>query len=177
MKDNIILIGFMGSGKTTVGHLLAEKTGRTFLDTDEEIVRCEGRSINEIFADQGEAYFRDLETAQLKILLGREDSLVISVGGGLPVRKENRKMLHELGTVIFLQAGVEALAARLAGDTARPMLSGYDLIRRIRELMDRRMDDYMDAADVMLRTDDMDPQEVTDYLVKTVLNNTCSGRQ
>lgn len=168
MRDNIILIGFMGSGKTTVGHLLAKTTGRVFLDTDEEIVKREGRSINEIFSDQGEAYFRDLETEELKTLLDGDDHLVISVGGGLPVREENRALLHQLGTVIFLQAGVEALVGRLAGDTTRPMLHGYDLVKRIRELMDSRMDQYMDAADVLLRTDDMDPETVAQHIVNIV---------
>ncbi len=103
---NVILIGFMGSGKTTVGLKLSYRLRRTVLDTDREIEKEEKRTISEIFAADGEPYFRDRETACLKKLTGSANNQIISVGGGLPLREENRRLLHELGQVFYLRAKV-----------------------------------------------------------------------
>ncbi|MDE5716679.1 MAG: hypothetical protein K2I53_03495, partial [Lachnospiraceae bacterium] len=92
---NVILIGFMGCGKSTVGLRLSYRLRRTIIDTDKEIEKAEQRTISDIFATDGEAYFRDLETACLRKLTGMTGNQIISVGGGLPVREENRTLLHE----------------------------------------------------------------------------------
>ncbi len=167
MKDCVLLIGFMGSGKTTIGKRLARKMGAEFLDTDEMIVQREGRPITEIFTAEGEGYFRDLETKVLEELLVRDNrcrqennagtfagSCVISVGGGLPVREVNRKLMKQLGTVVFLEASTDTLVGRLSGDRTRPMLQGaQSLQERIDSLKTARMDQYLDAAELRVTTD------------------------
>ena len=99
-KYNIILIGFMGSGKTTFGKWIANKYGMKFCDTDEYIENTEQRTINDIFAKDGEEFFRNLETATIEKLCGELENAVISVGGGLPVRKINRELLKKLLTLL-----------------------------------------------------------------------------
>lgn len=174
---NIILIGFMGAGKTTFGKWLANKQMMDFVDTDEIIVEMEQRSINDIFSTDGEEYFRDLETRVLKMLLGEENSpymlkrsSVISVGGGLPVRPENQVLLHRLGTVVFLDASIDELVQRLSGDTGRPMLKGEELRTRIEKLMDARLDIYDDTADIIVTTDQKSLYEVYEELMKEYKN-------
>jgi shikimate kinase len=99
---NIVLIGMMGCGKTTCGKLLSEKLGRPLVDTDERIVQREGRSINEIFATDGEEYFRQVET-QVAKELGGQEGVIIATGGGLPLRWENVEPLRENGLVVWLK--------------------------------------------------------------------------
>ena len=106
---NIILIGFMGAGKTTVGTLLAKEKGMKFVDTDERIVKEQGIRIPDLFARQGEGYFRDLETDLLKRMQEDTNCSVISVGGGMPVREENRTLLKTLGCVVYLTATKETI--------------------------------------------------------------------
>ena len=107
--ENIILIGMPGSGKTTVGKLVAEKLGKPFVDADEEIVRLAGKSIPEIFAQDGESAFRDWETSVLSAL-GKESGLVIATGGGCVTRKSNYPLLHQNGTIFCLQRDLSKLA-------------------------------------------------------------------
>ena len=157
----IFLIGFMASGKTTVGKLLAKMCGAAYIDTDEEIVKLEGRSIPDIFASDGEAYFRNLETKVLYSLKEEKDSLrVVSVGGGLPVREENRRIMKETGKTVYLTASVETLKGRLEGKSGRPMLDNANLEERIRYLMDQREALYLDAADTCIATDTLRPMQV-----------------
>lgn len=171
---NIILIGFMGCGKSTFGKWLADRQQMDFLDTDEFIEKLEGCAVNEIFADKGEAYFRDLETRTLRMLLGEDKELgerlikstVISAGGGLPVREENQKLLKRLGRVVFLDASVDELVQRLKGDETRPLLKGNDLRKRIETLMDARLDIYEDTADIIVGTDGKTMYEIYEELMK-----------
>lgn len=151
--NHIILIGFMGAGKTSVGEALAKEMGFVFADTDERIEAQQQKKINDIFAQHGEAYFRDLETDMLKQLQSEKERLVISVGGGLPVRSENRKLLKELGTVVYLRAQVDTLVGRLQGDTTRPKLAGGDLREKIETLMRAREACYLEAAQLLVDTD------------------------
>lgn len=122
--NNIVLIGFMGCGKTTFGKWIAKHHGMDFIDTDDYIESVQKRSINEIFADKGEEYFRDLETQTIKKLAESVNNSVISVGGGLPVRECNRTLLKKLGKVIFLDTSIDELEKRLSKDTKRPLLAG-----------------------------------------------------
>jgi shikimate kinase len=159
-KDSIVLIGFMGSGKTTLGKWIAENQGYIFVDTDELIETEEGRTINEIFATDGEEYFRNLETQMIGRLADDDRKLVISVGGGLPVRDENRKLMRRAGRVVYLNTGVDELERRLKGDTTRPLLAGSDLRKKITDLMEKRERLYLDAADVVVDTEKRTFEEI-----------------
>ncbi len=170
---NIILIGFMGCGKTTFGRWLSHRQQMDFVDTDTFIEKLEGRSVQEIFATEGEEYFRRLETRVLRMFLGEEGekyrickSTVISAGGGLPVREENRALLHKLGKVIFLDTSVDELVRRLDGDKTRPLLKGGELRERIESLMEKRLDIYDDTADIIVGTDNHTMNQVFDDIMK-----------
>lgn len=151
--NNIILIGFMGSGKTTFGNWISQQNNMSFIDTDELIEEQQKRSINDIFATDGEAAFRDMETEAISQLCESHNNCVIAVGGGLPVREENRKILKKLGTVVYLQASEDELARRLTGDTKRPLLAGTDIRRKIHDLMKQRESLYLDGADLIISTE------------------------
>ena len=122
MKDNIILTGFMGSGKTSVGIRLSYRMKQTMIDTDKWIEQRQKMSVSEIFAAYGESAFRKMETDCLKELIRTADHQIISVGGGLPMRKENHALLKELGKVFYLKITSEAVYERLKSDTTRPLL-------------------------------------------------------
>ncbi|MBD5485949.1 MAG: shikimate kinase [Lachnospiraceae bacterium] len=154
--DNIILIGFMGCGKTTVGVKLSYRLRRTVVDTDKEIEKEEKRAISDIFATDGEEYFRDRETACLRKMLGSMNNQIISVGGGLPLREENRAILRRLGLVFYLRARPETIYERVKHDTTRPLLQGSDPQEKIRTLLAKRDGAYTEAADVIIDVDDKD---------------------
>lgn len=158
--SNIILIGFMGCGKTTFGTWIAKNKQMAFCDTDEYIVRKENMSINDIFKEKGEPYFRNLETEVIKELTGTLDNAVISVGGGLPLKEENRVLLKKLGKVVYLRASVEELTRRLAHDTTRPLLAGGNVKEKITKLMETRLTYYLAAADVVVDTERRDFEEM-----------------
>lgn len=151
--SNVILIGFMGCGKTTVGLRLSYRLRRTVIDTDKEIEREEKRTISEIFAKDGEPYFRDRETQSLRKLITAAANQIISVGGGLPMREENRRLLHELGQVFYLRAEAETIYERLKDDTTRPLLQGEDPLTKIKTLLRERDPYYLEAADVVVTVD------------------------
>lgn len=157
---HIILIGFMGAGKSTVGKRLAKACNRKFIDTDQKIEAETGRVISDIFAQDGEEFFRDLETELLKKLKTQQEPLVIAVGGGLPVRAINRILLKELGTVVYLKAEVDTLEKRLQGSVTRPKLLGGNLRGRILSLMEAREEFYQDAAEIVYHTDGKSLPEV-----------------
>jgi len=123
MADNVILVGFMGAGKSSVGRLLARRLGRCLVETDDMITGREGRSIPEIFAAEGEAYFRAAEDAALG-LLARKHGEVIATGGGLPCREGRPEALRALGTVVWLSGDFGALYRRALRAGERPMLAG-----------------------------------------------------
>lgn len=155
-RNNIILIGFMGSGKTTFGKWIAANKKMEFVDTDELIEKENGITISDIFASKGEVYFRNLETDMLNKLLERDtQNCVISVGGGLPVKEENRALLSQLGTVVYLWADADELVKRLSGDNTRPLLAGGNLKERINTLMDARKEIYDSVSDIKIDTKDI----------------------
>ena len=165
-RKNLVLIGFMGSGKTSVGLRLSYRLRRPVEDTDKLIERREGRSISEIFAREGEEYFRGQETALLEELAGRRHNAIFSVGGGTPVRPENRELLKRLGTVVLLRVRPEIVYERLRGDTTRPLLQCPDPLGRIRELMEGRRAAYESCADLILDVDDMEMGDIIDSIAK-----------
>lgn len=151
--SNIILIGFMGCGKSSIGRYMA-RNGFCLVDTDSYIEEKTGRIIKEIFATDGEEYFRRLETDALMDLVEKdENNLVIAVGGGIPMYARNRALIHKLGTVVYLRATVETLAKRLSGDTTRPLLQNGNVKDKIKELMNLRESTYEGTADVIIDTD------------------------
>ena len=157
IRKNIVLVGFMGSGKTSMGIKLSYKYRMPVEDTDKLIERAEGRSIKEIFATEGEEYFRQRETALLKSLLAKKAGKIYSVGGGTPIRPENRELLKQLGTVVYLRVTPETVYERVKNDTSRPLLQCEDPKGRIRELLEQRREAYESCADVIV---DMDGETV-----------------
>lgn len=165
-KGNIVLIGFMGCGKTTVGKALSKEIGKPVLDTDVWIERKQQKTITEIFREDGEDAFREMETDCLKQLLSLEEKHIISVGGGLPQKKENRKILHSLGTVVYLKIAPEEVFLRLQEDTDRPLLQVENPIVRIRELLTRREPLYMACADIVIDV----TQKTIEEIVQEILS-------
>ena len=154
--NHIILIGFMGAGKTTLGRRLARALHLAFTDTDERIVSEAGMPVAVMFEKYGEEHFREWETRVLRELIKVQERCVISVGGGLPMREVNRQYLKQLGQVCYLRAEVKTLVGRLGQDTSRPMLRGKSLQGRIEELMEARQDTYEKVADFVIDTDGKD---------------------
>lgn len=163
-KQNIVLTGFMGSGKTSVGIRLSYRLKRMFLDTDKEIERRQGKTVSDIFAQDGEAAFRHIETEYLQELLKENGSRIVSTGGGMPVREENRRLLKKLGTVIYLQALPETLYDRLREDTARPLLQNGDAKVTIKGLLAERQAFYESGADVIIQTDYKSIDEIVEEI-------------
>ena len=151
---NIILIGFMGCGKTSVGKKLAEALDIEILDTDELIEKEQNKSISSIFAEEGESAFRAMETECLKNMLNRKDgNFVLSVGGGLPIREENRKLLSQIGHVVYLKVSPDTVYKRLRNDKTRPLLQGANPRGRIFDLMNARKGFYESAATSIVEVD------------------------
>ncbi len=132
---NLYIVGMMGAGKSTLGRALAQALERPFMDTDEQIERETGRTIEEIFRERGEAGFRDLETACL-IEVSRDQGFIISLGGGALLCEENRRVIRATGRSIYLRARPKTIAARLPEHPARPILLGAELEKRL-ELLRR----------------------------------------
>ncbi len=155
---NIVLTGFMGTGKTGVGRELSRLTGFALVDADDEIVKSEGMPITEIFGQKGETYFRDVETRMIR-LLSKKKNAIISTGGGAVLRKENMDALREGGIIVCLAASPETILKRTGNDDTRPLLRVEDPIKKIRELLEYRMPFYR-QADIIVDTEDKTPLEI-----------------
>lgn len=151
-QDNIVLIGFMGCGKSTVSEMLHERYGMRVIDTDELIAKREGMSIPEIFETHGEAYFREAETKLLKELQEQKNT-VISCGGGTAMREENVAEMKKIGKVVLLTASPETIYERVKDQHNRPLLENNKSVAFIAELMEKRREKYENAADIILSTD------------------------
>jgi len=163
IPDNLILTGFMGTGKTTVGRLVAQKLGREFVDTDLVIEERSG-PIHEIFEQQGESAFRDIERA-LARELGQRNGLVIATGGRMLLDPENFQVLSQNGRIFCLVATPEEIYDRVTGDpdrVDRPLLEVADRKQRIIELLDERAADY--ARFPQLTTDHIEPDVIAQEL-------------
>lgn len=165
---NIILIGFMGSGKTTVGIRLSYRVRKVVEDTDKLIEKAEGRTISQIFAADGEEAFRRKETEMLKELAARKAQRIYSVGGGTPVREENRPLLKKLGTVIYLRAKAETIYDRLKTDTTRPLLQVEDPKGRIEQLLAQRGAAYEETADHIIDVDQKSCEEIVEEILSVL---------
>jgi len=165
---NIVLTGFMGSGKSTVGRLLAEMLGMRVVDTDEEVERLAGMSIPEIFERYGEERFRELEHEVIR-RVSELEGVVVVTGGGAVLNPENLALLRRKGVVFYLHAEPEVICERLRGDSSRPLLRGGSLESRVRELMQRRAQRYADH-DYMVDTSHMSPQQVAERVAEIYLS-------
>lgn len=159
-KDNIVLIGFMGSGKSTVGKALAERNSMNFIDTDEYIENKAGMSIADIFEKMGEDEFRKIETETLIELRDNLSNTVLATGGGMPLRHENAFLLKEIGRVFYLTAANRVIYDRVKEDTKRPLLQCDDPYSKICDLMKERRPLYEKACDAMIDTNSNDLEEV-----------------
>lgn len=163
---NIVLIGYRGTGKSTVGKALAAKLGRAVVSTDQEIIRRAGRTIPEIVAGHGWEYFRDLESDVCKELAG-QNNLVIDTGGGAILRKQNVEVLKQNGLLFWLTASVETIASRIGGDTQRPSLTGTkSFVQEIEDVLSERTPSYQAAADHTLCTDARSVNQLVESILR-----------
>jgi len=161
--QSIVLVGFMGTGKSSVSRSLAERLGYERVDLDEAIERRERCSISELFAERGETAFRELECDVLRELMLRPARQVIATGGGAVLRADNRETMRARGWVVALTADAERIIARVSADTSRPLLQG-DVRGRVTALLEQRKHAY-DFADLKLDTTRLSVTEVTDRII------------
>jgi len=166
MKTNIALIGFMGTGKTAVGKVLAEKLGKEFIELDQLIEQRAGKSIPEIFKEDGEIAFRQLEIEATKEVAERTNS-VIACGGGVVLNKINIDRLRETSIIVFLRASPATILKRTStSDNKRPLLNATDRALRIRELLRYRRPFYQRAADITIDTTKRPIEAVVQEIIK-----------
>ena len=162
---DLILIGLMGSGKSSIGRRLAAHLSLPLIDLDATIVTESGLSIPEIFTQQGETGFRKLETETLRKAIAQH--AVIATGGGVVLSQENRTLLKENNApVVWLKAPPEFLATRIAGDANRPLIATGNALEKLRELADIRDPLYEECADFVLPRDEMDKQQAMKVIVR-----------
>jgi len=164
MARNITLVGFMGTGKTTVGRILAERLGYVFVDIDYEIELEQGVTISHIFSELGEAYFRMLERDKIKEL-SRKEGLIISAGGGAVLDTRNVDDLGRSGPVVCLSAKPEDIIKRVGGTDTRPLLQVPDPLAKITEMLEARAPFYA-RADCTIDTSGLSPQDVAGIIIK-----------
>ena len=162
---NIVLIGFMGTGKSTIARELAKTRQMNIVEMDEEIVRRRGKSIADIFEEEGEEYFRDLETALLKELQTKENQ-VISCGGGAVLREENVRVMKKNGCVVLLTALPQTIYERVKNNTDRPILQGNMNVEYIASLMEKRREKYEKASDIVIATDGKNVSQICEEMLQ-----------
>ena len=160
---NVAVYGFMGVGKTTSGALLAEALGYEFIDMDDEIEKRTGKTIPEIFMDDGEARFRELERDLVRELSGK-DGYVIGCGGGALADLVNAEALRESSTLVYLTASVDEILERTGKESHRPLLKVDDPRKTVEELIAKRRPVYERYAEVTIDTTDKTPKEVADEI-------------
>jgi len=158
-RQNVVLVGFMGAGKSSIARLVARSLGFEGVDTDDLVVENARMPIHRIFQERGEEAFRDLESAALLSLAEREN-LVISTGGGLVLREANRKQLRALGFTVWLSASVEATYARVRHNRDRPLLRVPDPQATIAELLAARAPLYKESADLHIDTTNLSMDDI-----------------
>lgn len=164
---NIVLIGFMGSGKSTVGQALAKDLNLSFFDLDKEIIKREKRSVASIFKEEGEAAFRSLETDIVKDISAKR-GVVIATGGGVILNGENIIRLKENGVLIYLKADLKILIDRATRSSDRPLLQGDNLSKQARDLLTQREPMYEAAADIVIDTSYLSLKEVVLKIKETL---------
>ncbi len=162
-RGNLSLVGFMGSGKSTVGPLLASRLGMSFVDLDDSVAAEAGMGIEEIFSREGETGFRARESEALRREMQGEGK-VIACGGGIVLKEENVRLLRAGSLVFYLRMGVDAAVARLRGGEGRPLLRGGVLRERAEELMAAREERYREAAHFEVEVEGRDPGEIAEEI-------------
>lgn len=165
---NIVLTGFMGTGKTAVGKILARRLGLVLVDVDAEIERERKTTIKEIFGQFGEAGFRDIESAAIEKLSAMKNA-VLSTGGGAVLRADNMDALRKNGVIVCLAASPETILRRTGANKNRPLLQVDDPLQKIKELYEFRKP-YYEKADIIINTDNMSPAQVAEEIIKAMKN-------
>lgn len=164
MKINIYLIGMMGSGKSTIGRLLADRLNMSWIDMDEAIEK-RGETIPQIFEKYGETEFRRIES-EVAVELAKEANMIVSTGGGVILKRENVDVMKRSGKVVYLCATTDTLLRNLEnGREGRPLIKDGSLENKINSLMDVRGEKYKSAADVIVETNALDPDEVAQKII------------
>ncbi|MDH5429892.1 MAG: shikimate kinase [Nitrospirota bacterium] len=165
---NIILIGYRGTGKSTVAKILGQRLGRQVISTDAEIVKEAGQSIPQIVEQFGWDHFRQLET-QMCQKLQDQTNLVVDTGGGLILKEENANILKANGRIFWLTAEVATIVKRISGDTQRPSLSGTKtFVEEIEDILKERTPKYQAAANHVISTDQLSPKQIADSILSLV---------
>jgi shikimate kinase len=164
-SGNIVLVGMMGAGKTTVGRCLARQLGKTFIDSDDEIQKRTGVSIPHIFEVEGEAGFRKRESAVIHDLMLRDD-LILATGGGAVLAAENRQQMRQHGVVVYLKGSVHELWQRTRHDRNRPLLQTADPRAKLQALLIQRDPLYIEVADLIIHTSRQGVQTLVSDLIK-----------
>ncbi len=160
MEKNIILIGFMGCGKSSVGVKLSWVLKLPVIDTDKLIEARLKMRINQIFEEKGEEFFRCMETQVLEELSLKKNRKIISVGGGTPIREENRELLRKSGIVVYLRIKPSSVLERLRDDDTRPLLKCDNPLEQIEKLMSSRKAFYEECADITIDVDDLQTEDI-----------------
>ncbi len=164
----IVLIGYRGTGKSTVAKILGQRLQRTVISTDAEIVKEEGQSIPKIVEEFGWDHFRQLETQMCRKLQDQTD-LIIDTGGGLILKEENATILKDNGTIFWLTAEVSTIVKRISGDTQRPSLSGTKtFVEEIEEILQERTPKYRAAADHVIPTDQTSSNQIAHSILSLI---------
>ena len=163
-RRNIVLVGFMGCGKTTIGKKLAKAFEYTFTDMDDEIVKKAGMPITEIFEKYGEAYFRSMET-ELCGEMSERGGCVIATGGGVIKNEKNMELLKQNGTVLYIKASPEHIYKNIRNDRSRPLLNTGDKMERIKTLMEERRPMYESRSDITADITGMTSREATNKII------------
>ena len=164
---NLFLIGFMGTGKSTVARYLAGKYDKNIVEMDEKIEEEQDRTISSIFAEEGEEYFRDLETELLKSI-SLQKGQIISCGGGVPLRKENVDFMKKSGKIVLLTALPHTIYERTSHNHNRPLLQGKNE-EQIEKMMEKRRKIYEDAADIVVSIEGKRTDEIADEIINKIL--------
>jgi shikimate kinase len=164
MAERLVLVGMMGAGKTTVGRRCAERLGWAYFDSDAQVVAGTGRSVPELFAEEGEAVFRAHETRVLHEALGGEEPVVVSAAGGVVLSEANRALLRDSATVVWLRADVETLTDRVGEGVGRPLLDA-DPATSLAALDAVRRPLYATVAHAVVDVDRLTPDEVVDRVL------------
>lgn len=167
---NILLIGFMGTGKTTISKCLSKLLQMQEVDTDQLVVKKEGFSIPELFEKYGEPYFREAETSVLKEL-EMDKGLIVSCGGGIVLKEENLASMRKQGKIVLLTATPETILDRVKEDTNRPILQGNMNVEFIESLLNKRKERYLEAADLIISTDGRSIEEICQEIISGVLQD------